>query len=332
MAPTGARPRPEEVRDGRDQGSSSGPSRSLLPGALAKTLAAADQSPDPVQAGIERRSRWPNPTGAAVAALWRLQADWKISPPPDRGTGGRGTERATMRIGAAIHLARAELSSPTPQCAAGYRNCSSGSGSQAELESRRTRQTTGEGPGLLPRKLNGIATATAIACAVSSPIAAAGDAPRSTIRLRPREARLTAKKRAAWKPAGRRRGRRSSGGSRGSCWHGDAEGADRGDDVVDAEVPAERGEDREVDQVAGAADHAELEQLQPAGRAARGGTEPVGEFAGAHSAGPPSRGGARPLPGAWFRRPAVDDDGVDAEAGRQIAQRVEWNSHGVVDT
>src|SRR4029077_13277528 len=41
--------------------------------------------------------------------------------------------------------------------------------------------------------------------------------------------------------------------------HGDAEGADCGDRVVDAEVAGEKGEDTEVDQVAGAADDAELE-------------------------------------------------------------------------
>src|SRR6201999_3403308 len=55
--------------------------------------------------------------------------------------------------------------------------------------------------------------------------------------------------------------------------HGDAEGADRGDRVEDAEVAGEEGEDAEVDQVAGAADDAELEQLEPAVAAAGGGAE-----------------------------------------------------------
>src|ERR1700761_4670330 len=59
--------------------------------------------------------------------------------------------------------------------------------------------------------------------------------------------------------------------------HGDAEGADRGDRVVDAEVAGEEGEDAEVDQVAGAADDAELEQLEPALAAAGGGAEADGE-------------------------------------------------------
>src|ERR1700761_4903803 len=55
--------------------------------------------------------------------------------------------------------------------------------------------------------------------------------------------------------------------------HGDAEGADRGDVVEDAEVAGEEGEDAEVDQVAGAADDAELEQLEPAVATAGGAGE-----------------------------------------------------------
>ena len=85
------------------------------PDALAKTLAAADQSPDPVQAGIEAAIEMAElDPSAAVAALWRLQADWKTLARLEERVGGEPT-RATMRIGAAIHLARAELSSPTPQ-------------------------------------------------------------------------------------------------------------------------------------------------------------------------------------------------------------------------
>src|ERR1700729_3119431 len=55
--------------------------------------------------------------------------------------------------------------------------------------------------------------------------------------------------------------------------HGDAEGADRGDRVVDAEVAGEEGEDAEVDQVTGATDDAELEQLDPAVTTAGGAGE-----------------------------------------------------------
>ena len=58
---------------------------------------------------------------------------------------------------------------------------------------------------------------------------------------------------------------------------GDREGADRGDRVVEAGVVGENGEDGEVDQVAGAADEAEFDQLQPGRRPPRGGADPVGE-------------------------------------------------------
>ena len=80
-------------------------------------------------------------------------------------------------------------------------------------------------------------------------------------------------------------------------------------DVVDAEVAGEHGEDGEVDQVAGAADDAELEQLPPARRAAGGGAEPVGEFRRRSSAA--SR---------WLA--AVDDDGVAPKPVVQICCRV----------
>jgi multidrug resistance efflux pump len=85
------------------------------PDALARAFAAADRSPEPVQAGIEAAIEMAElDPHAAVAALWRLQADWKTLARLEEGVGGERT-RATMRIGAAIHLARAELSSPTPQ-------------------------------------------------------------------------------------------------------------------------------------------------------------------------------------------------------------------------
>jgi hypothetical protein len=85
------------------------------PDALARAFEAADRSPDPVQAGIEAAVEMAelDPRGA-VAALWRLQADWKTLAWLEERVGGEPT-RATMRIGAAIHLARAELTSPTPQ-------------------------------------------------------------------------------------------------------------------------------------------------------------------------------------------------------------------------
>ncbi len=135
---------------------------------------------------------------------------------------------------------------------------------------------------LLPRKLKGIATATAIACAVRSPSDAPETRASSTTRLISSAATLTARKRAAWKPGW------PSPGLEGPVpvpeevvGEGDAEGADRGEQVVQAEVAGEHREDRQVDQVAGAADDAELEQLQPARRPAGGGAEAVGEFVGA---------------------------------------------------
>ena len=51
--------------------------------------------------------------GAARQALWRLQADWPTLERLERQVGGQ-PEQAALRVGAAIHLARAELSSPDP--------------------------------------------------------------------------------------------------------------------------------------------------------------------------------------------------------------------------
>ena len=51
--------------------------------------------------------------GAARQALWRLQADWPALERLEREVGGE-PEQAAMRVGAAIHLARAELASPAP--------------------------------------------------------------------------------------------------------------------------------------------------------------------------------------------------------------------------
>ena len=51
---------------------------------------------------------------AARQALWRLQADWPTLERLERQVGG-GPDQAALRVGAAIHLARAELSSPDPR-------------------------------------------------------------------------------------------------------------------------------------------------------------------------------------------------------------------------
>jgi hypothetical protein len=83
--------------------------------AVARVCAAADRSPEPVRAGVEAVVAMAelNPQSAR-AALWRLQADWKTLQRLEERVGGE-PEQAALRIGAAIHLARAELASPTPQ-------------------------------------------------------------------------------------------------------------------------------------------------------------------------------------------------------------------------
>ena len=80
-------------------------------------------------------------------------------------------------------------------------------------------------------------------------------------------------------------------------------------------LPLSKAKTREVDQVAGAADQAELDQLPPARRAAGGGADPVGEF-GRRSRQPP--------------RLAVDDHGVEAETGVDALQLVEGDVVGAV--
>jgi hypothetical protein len=90
-------------------------SDSCYPDALARVFAAAAESPEPVQTCVEALVRMSEPDPkAARAALWRLQADWKTLRRLERGLGGDPTQ-AALRIGATIHLARAELASPAPQ-------------------------------------------------------------------------------------------------------------------------------------------------------------------------------------------------------------------------
>jgi hypothetical protein len=85
------------------------------PTALARTLEAADDSPEPVKAGVEAviEMAEEDPEGTR-AALWRLQTDWRTLKRLEEHLGG-GSSLTTLRIGAAIHLARAELASPAPQ-------------------------------------------------------------------------------------------------------------------------------------------------------------------------------------------------------------------------
>lgn len=51
---------------------------------------------------------------AARQALWRLQGDWPQLERLERQVGGE-PEQAALRVGAAIQMARAELTSPAPR-------------------------------------------------------------------------------------------------------------------------------------------------------------------------------------------------------------------------
>lgn len=90
-------------------------SDACYPDAVARALEAADHSPEPVRAGVEAviAMAEEDPKGVR-AALWRLQTDWGTLELLEQRVGG-GPVLATLRIGAAIHLARAELASPNPQ-------------------------------------------------------------------------------------------------------------------------------------------------------------------------------------------------------------------------
>jgi hypothetical protein len=85
------------------------------PDAVARVFAAAGEASEPVRAGVEAIVAMAelDPEGAR-AALWRLQTDWATLRCLEQQVGGEPTQ-AALRIGAAIHLARAELASPQPQ-------------------------------------------------------------------------------------------------------------------------------------------------------------------------------------------------------------------------
>jgi hypothetical protein len=87
----------------------------FYPEAVARAFEAAAGAAEPVRAGVEAIAELAdlNPERAR-AALWRLQSDWPTLQRLEERVGGEPTG-ATLRIGAAIHLARAELASPTPQ-------------------------------------------------------------------------------------------------------------------------------------------------------------------------------------------------------------------------
>ena len=112
-------------------------------------------------------------------------------------------------------------------------------------------------------KLNGIAIATATAWAGSSPIPLRTSNSRA-IRLTISASTLTVKNRAAWNPACPCFASKVQWRFHQKLFDDrDAEGDDRGWDVVDVERPDHDREHREVDDVAGAADQPELEELHP---------------------------------------------------------------------
>jgi len=82
---------------------------------VSRAFKAADESVEPVQGGVEAAIEMAesDPEGAR-AVLWRLQGDWEMLERMDEQVGGEPT-LATLRVGAALQLARAELSSPEPQ-------------------------------------------------------------------------------------------------------------------------------------------------------------------------------------------------------------------------
>ena len=82
---------------------------------VARAFKVAEESVEPVQGGIEAAIEMAesDPEGAR-AVLWRLQGDWEMLERMDEQVGGEPT-LATLRVGAALQLARAELSSPAPQ-------------------------------------------------------------------------------------------------------------------------------------------------------------------------------------------------------------------------
>ncbi len=82
---------------------------------MRQAWAAADASAAPFLAGVKAAIEMAeaDPKGAREV-LWRLQGDWPMLESLERTLGGRPTE-AILRLGAAIHAARAELSSADPQ-------------------------------------------------------------------------------------------------------------------------------------------------------------------------------------------------------------------------
>jgi alkanesulfonate monooxygenase SsuD/methylene tetrahydromethanopterin reductase-like flavin-dependent oxidoreductase (luciferase family) len=84
-------------------------------GDITAAVDAAERSPEPLRTNLEAIVELSEEDAEeARQALWRLQADWPTLERLERQVGGQ-PEQAALRVGAAIHLARAELSSPAPQ-------------------------------------------------------------------------------------------------------------------------------------------------------------------------------------------------------------------------
>jgi hypothetical protein len=83
--------------------------------AVARISDVASHASEPLRASAEALVAMSelNPKGIR-SALWRLQTDWPTLKRLEEQIGGEPTQ-AALRIGAAIHLVRAELASPAPQ-------------------------------------------------------------------------------------------------------------------------------------------------------------------------------------------------------------------------
>lgn len=81
---------------------------------VAGAIDAAGGTADPLRVSLETMVEMSERDPAqARQALWRLQADWPALQRLEEQIGGEPV-RAALRVGAAIHIARAELASPTP--------------------------------------------------------------------------------------------------------------------------------------------------------------------------------------------------------------------------
>lgn len=84
------------------------------PGGAAAVLEAANGCDDPLRRSLEAMVELSEADAtAARRMLWRLQADWPTLAQLERQVGGDPVQ-AALRVGAAIQLARAELSSSAP--------------------------------------------------------------------------------------------------------------------------------------------------------------------------------------------------------------------------